>query len=208
MQAQSVLDRVRDMLHDPDGDVWPDQDLMPWLNEGVRAIAEKAPHLFNREVAIELAAGSFQQEVPATIARLYWLVSSSTGRALRPSTTRMLDSFMPNWRNDAAESDIKTYVLEGETSRTFLVWPKLTVPADVIAVACVLPDEIDSFDDDLPVPDFYADALPDYILSCLYRSDGELADPVRADQHLARFVARVTGTSADDQTKGGGNGGA
>jgi hypothetical protein len=60
MQAQAVIDRVRQLLNSDDETRWSNEELVGWLNDAQTAIAEARPEACVKTATLTLGRGTRQ----------------------------------------------------------------------------------------------------------------------------------------------------
>jgi len=211
--VQSVLDRVQTTLQDTTGVRWPvTGELVLWINDAQREIALLKPDASAVNETITLVDGT-KQSIPSTGNRLLRVVrnmsAASDGvgrRSVRIVSREILDAQTPDWHDPSVPGDaahgsiIKHYVYDEADPRSFYVYPGVaaTFPAYIEIVYSANPATVGE-NDDLTIPDLYANAVMNYVLYMAYMKDAEYAgNNQRAASHYQLFTTSVTGKGQVD----------
>ena len=179
MQALDILNRARRQLHDlsdqNDNPLvgvyrWPEDELLLYINDGMREVAMHRPDSAAKEVEIVLAASS-RQAIGDGYVRLIEVIKNAPpngNRAIRVTQRDDLDRWVPDWHSVTGNTTmgITNYVYDERDPRAFWVYPK-PAAADswkVRAVCTKLPTVVTAADDDLDTHDIYMNPLLNYVL--------------------------------------------
>lgn len=211
VSVQSVIDRVQTTLQDTTGIRWPVTDeLVLWVNDAQREIALLKPDASAKNETITLDSGT-KQSIPSTGNRLLRAVrnmsaaSNGTGkRSVRLVSREILDAQTPDWHDptvsgDAAHTSIvKHYIYDEQNPRNFYVYPGVSGSAYLEIVFSANPNTV-ALNDNLDVPDVFANAIMNYVLYMAYMKDAEYAgNSQRAANHYQLFTTSVTGKGQID----------
>lgn len=211
VSVQSVIDRVQTTLQDTTGIRWPvAAELVLWINDAQREIALLKPDASATNATITLVTGT-KQSIPSAGNRLLRVVrnmsaaSGGTGkRSIRLVSREILDAQTPNWHDptvtgDAAHTSVvKHYMYDEQDPRNFYVYPGVSGSSYVEIVYSANPSTV-GINDNLSIPDIYANAVMNYALYMAYMKDAEYAgNSQRAANHYQLFTASVTGKAQID----------
>lgn len=211
VSVQSVIDRVQTTLQDTTGIRWPVTDeLVLWVNDAQREIALLKPDASAKNETVTLDSGT-KQSIPSTGNRLLRAVrnmsaaSNGTGkRSVRLVSREILDAQTPDWHDptvsgDAAHTSIvKHYIYDEQNPRNFYVYPGVSGSAYLEIVFSANPNTV-ALNDNLDVPDVFANAIMNYVLYMAYMKDAEYAgNSQRAANHYQLFTTSVTGKGQID----------
>lgn len=210
--VQSVIDRVQTTLQDTTGIRWPVVgELVLWVNDAQREIALLKPDASAVNATITLVAGT-KQSIPNAGNRLLKAVrnmssgeGTATGkRAVRLVGREVLDAQTPDWHDSLVTGDaahgsvVKHYIYDEANPRNFYVYPGVTTGAFLEIIYSSNPATVDQ-NDDLTIPDIFANAVMNYVLYMAYMKDAEYAGNAgRAQTHFQLFGASVTGKGQVD----------
>lgn len=211
VSVQSVIDRVQTTLQDTTGVRWPVVgELVLWINDAQREIALLKPDASAKNTTSTLVDGT-KQDVPTDGNRLLRAVrnmsaaSGGTGkRSVRLVQREVLDAQTPDWHDptvtgDAAHTNIvKHYIYDEQNPRNFYVYPGVSGNAYLEIIYSANPSTVGQ-NDNLDIPDIYANAVMNYVLYMAYMKDAEYAgNNQRAASHFQIFTTSVTGKGQVD----------
>jgi hypothetical protein len=209
--VQSVIDRAQTVLQDTTGVRWPVVgELVLWVNDAQREIALLKPDASAQNDTVTLVAGT-KQTIPSTGNRLLKAVrnmSASSGgagrRAVRLVDREVLDAQTPDWHDPSVSGDaahasvIQHYIYDESNPRNFYVYPGVSGSAYLEIIYSANPTIVGQ-NDNLSIPDIFANAIMNYVLYMAYMKDAEFAgNAQRASNHYQVFTASVTGKAQID----------
>lgn len=197
--AQSVIKAVVTELQDATSVRWPIPELVGYLNDGQREIANLRPDMMVTDGSMALAAGA-KQSLPSTWSKLIDIQRNTGGskNAVRLINREILDAQIQGWQGLTGVTDIKHYMYDVRDPRVFWVYPPAAASgASLEGTGAVTPTDVTvpgngtTFVDvtgNISVPDEAGNALREYVLFRAYNKDAEYAsDPARADRKYAAF---------------------
>jgi len=197
--AQSIVKRAATILKDETAIRWPADELVGWLIDFERALAEYRPDAFATVEPVALLGG-VQQVLPTTCARLIDIPSNTAGTmaAISKADRAELDAVEPGWRAGAQVAAIQHYMHDTRTPLLFEVYPpailgtQVNVEFSKYPAALTVPaagSDYTAVTGDLHAPDRYADAALDYVLYRAFSKDSELTvNAARAQTHYQAFA--------------------
>ena len=182
MLCSAILARVRKKLNDPNATAWTDSsDLIPALNEALQALVSYRPDAASYTAMMLLVAGT-RQTIPSDGVRLLKVIRtrgqsglSDAGRAIRKADMLVQDALIPDWHETTGQTVIDEYFYDSITPKDFYVYPPAPVSPVIgvdISYVRVLPT-ISASTDLLPVDDYFAPALQEWMLYSIMGSDDE-----------------------------------
>lgn len=211
VSVQSIVDRVQITLQDTTGVRWPvTSELVLWVNDAQREIALFKPDASAKNTTVTLVAGT-KQAIPNDGNRLLRVVRNmsaavdGTGaRAVRIVDREVLDAQSPTWHDPTVTGDaahgaiVKHYIYDDSNPTNFYVYPGVTGSAFVEIIYSANPVSVTQ-NDNLDIPDIYANAVVNYVLYSAYMKDAEYAgNSQRAANHYQLFMSSITGKSQID----------
>lgn len=173
--------------------VW---EIVTYLNDGLRKIAEVRPDAVATTAAAHALAAGVTQGLPSGGFKLLEVLANKDGAAVTPVDRKILDACEPGWRaltgvqavlhcifdpREPATWECYPPAASGATVRVrYAAYPQaVTVPADT-----AVPNDVSG---NVPLPDLFINALREYVLFRLKSKDAEFAPGVvaAAQQHLA-----------------------
>lgn len=182
MLCSVILARIRKKLNDPNATAWTDNsDLIPALNEALQALISYRPDAASYTTMMLLVAGT-HQTLPSDGVRLLKVIRnrgvsglSDAGRAIRKADMLVQDALIPDWHTTTGQTTIDEYFYDSITPKDFYVYPPAAVSPIIgidISYVRVLPT-ITAGSDTLPVDDYFAPALQEWMLYSLWCGDDE-----------------------------------
>jgi len=182
MLCSAILARVRKKLNDPNATAWTDNsDLIPALNEALQALISYRPDAASFTTMMLLVAGT-RQTLPSDGVRLLKVIRnrgqnglSDAGRAIRKADMLVQDALIPDWHETTGQTVVDEYFYDSITPKDFYVYPPAPVSPVIgvdISYVRVLPT-ITAGTDTLPVDDYFAPAIQEWMLYSIMGSDDE-----------------------------------
>lgn len=182
MLCSAILARVRKKLNDPNATAWTDSsDLIPALNEALQALISYRPDAASYTTMMLLVAGT-RQTIPSDGVRLLKVIRnrgasglSDAGKAIRKADMLVQDALIPDWHTETGQTTIDEYFFDPITPKEFYVYPPAAVSPIIgidISYVRVLPT-ITAGTDTLPVDDYFAPAIQEWMLYSIMGSDDE-----------------------------------
>jgi len=182
MLCSAILSRIRKKLNDPNATTWTDNsDLIPALNEALQALISYRPDAASYTAMMLLVAGT-RQTLPSDGVRLLKVIRnrgvsglSSAGRAIRKADMLVQDALIPDWHETTGQTVVDEYFYDSITPKDFYVYPPAPVSPVIgvdISYVRVLPT-ITAGTDTLPVDDYFAPAIQEWMLYSIMGSDDE-----------------------------------
>ena len=182
MLCSAILSRIRKKLNDPNATAWTDNsDLIPALNEALQALISYRPDAASYTTMMLLVAGT-RQTLPSDGVRLLKVIRnrgvsglSDAGRAIRKADMLVQDALIPDWHETTGQTVIDEYFYDSITPKEFYVYPPAPVSPVIgvdISYVRVLPT-ITAGTDTLPVDDYFAPAIQEWMLYSIMGSDDE-----------------------------------
>lgn len=205
--AQSLLYKAQTLLLDETGVRWSDDELLGWLNDGQKEIAQARPDLFTVTGNITCVEGT-RQSIPAgatkllRVTRNMGLDGATPGRAIRPASMALLDASVPNWHSRTPSAEITNMVTDSASPRVFYVCPPAVAGTRLEAEWGTSSVDVPAATGDITVDDTFGPALVDYMCFRAYSKDQDLGGATqRAAAHYQLFKsALATRAGADSVT--------
>ena len=178
LTVQDLFDRVRDITQDLSGVRWSDDELMRWVNDGQRAVANLVPGATAKGQDFDVSAGSRQvltDDSDFTDAeRLLSVVGNAAGDygPIRLVEREALDNNKPDWRKPVTVSQatgsrgFENYVFDADDPLAFYLYPApiAAITSAVHVIYSAKPSELSAKTAALSIRDVYANAVIDYML--------------------------------------------
>lgn len=214
MQAKDILESASITLLDPTHVRWPLTELLFYLNKGLKALALDKPNAVTQTVELSLAAGTIQdlEAMDPNYISLVRVLRNQNGAAITPVSRTMLDVIMPGWQDTGvvpANAQVEHVIQDVADPRSFHVYPANDGNGVIEAVVSVIPDPIpaaadltnlDTYDQDVPVPSIFENALTDYVLYRAFAKDSDdPANAARSQSHYVMYGSQIGKKLATDQ---------
>lgn len=195
MTPNTIIAQARTILSDTDTDLqrYSPDDLLGYVNDGLKEMVTIRPELFSTIGDYTCVAGQCEQslriEDAATLIEVLCIHGST---ALTPFDLPVMDAFNPGWRADTAGAAQQWARFSNDPLR-FYVYPKAPT-GQVLDVRYIRLPAIYGADEVITeVPEIYAPALADYVIYRAESRDDEHVNSNRAAQFFQSFVAKVKG---------------
>lgn len=193
--AAALIDLATGLLEDPGNDVWGRTELLGYLNDALKALAEKLPGEFVQIAVLTLAAGT-KQTVPAGTVGIIRPVGNIDatetvrGRVIRPVDKALLDAGAPSWMT-ATPGVTRQLAISPSSDSDFWVSPPAVAGAKIEAEVEVDPT-VASQSSTLEVDAKYHPALVDYVVFRALSKDSEYAVDGKAAAFFEKFLNAVS----------------
>lgn len=196
--GQTIVNKCEILLMDESNTHWSENELLEYLNEGMRAVVREKPDA-NPNTASALMASGFWQSLPSGS---ILLLDVTHNMGITPGSTRgtpvtiverkWLDMAIPTWTTDTASATAKHIIYDPKSNpKKFMVYPQGNGAGYIELVTAVLPTAI-AIGANIGLGDEYADILIDYIM---FRALSKNADYVksaeRAMAHYNNFLMQL-----------------
>ena len=196
--AQSIILDVQIALLDVSGTRWPATELVKYLHDGQRAIAQMRPDTTATVVTFTPAAAGARHTLPAAAASLIDIPRNAgvRKRAITKVDQVLLDATVRDWQGMAPAADIQHFMHDLREPRAFLTYPpaattaalELVYSAYPAATATASGPAAATVSGNIDLPDEWANPLLNYVLYRAYSKDAEVAGNAQlAASHLALF---------------------
>ena len=188
LQGQHILSRVQNILQDNTSVRWTQGELLDYLNDGQREIANLRPDSTATHSNVSLSTGT-EQSIPTDGLRLIKLVRNMSGtgtdatgaRAIRVVTEDALNSTQPSWHDPTVTGDathgteVKHYIFDTNDPRKYYEYPGVAGSAYVEVVYSKNPTNLSAVTDLIQVDDVFANPLINFVLYRAFLKDSEYA---------------------------------
>lgn len=201
IKVGEVVTRVSRLLVDESGISWTQDDLIDYLNDGIKELIVVKPDASTITESLLLVQGT-KQTVPAgryqliDVTRNMGLNGSTPGRAITSIAIEELDNEDPDWHLASNEKAVVEHYIYNRHSdrKCFYVYPpQPSAPEQVEIVASAIPDGKLDLQDTLPVDDIYVPALRNYMMSVAYAKDAKDITHQAKSISFYNMFAQLTG---------------
>lgn len=171
-----------------------DDELVEFFNDGVKALCQVRPDLFQVIGDMVCVPGACEQALAFTDAQaLVDVLCIHDGAAITPFDMQAMDLFNPSWRTDTAGPATQWSRKPNDPLR-FFIYPKAPAEAQTIDLMYVrIPTTLAIDDTITEVPSNLFPALVDYIVYRVESADDEHVVSERAAQHYKTFLTLAKG---------------
>lgn len=200
-QVTDIVWRVRQLIHDSAGARWTDDEMLRWINDGLRELVLLKPSANAQRVTLNLVAGSVQ-ELPTGGMQLIRITHNTSGNAIRICDQDRLDATAPSWRADPETGTVVHYMYSDESPYEFQVYPPNDGTGRVEASVAMEPTQVTAMGQANPLADIYIPALTDYLIYRAYSKHSKHAgNEQRAMNAYGRF-AQALGVRRTNEIEG------
>jgi len=208
----NLLARIEATLQDTANVRWTEAELLNYINDAQREIANIIPGSTAVHANVQLATGT-KQSIPTNGLKLisvirnmsgYWDAATG-GRAIRLVAWDILDTQDPDWHNPTVTGDAthgtipKHFLFDEDDPLNYYVYPGVAGNAYIELVYSQRPTDLANASALIAVPDNYSNALIDYALFRAFTKDAEFAgNSQRAGTHYQLFAVSVSGKAQID----------
>lgn len=206
--VEQLLERVKaTLLEDGSDPFWSDQEIVDYLNEGVRFVISQKPSAFTVQDNIPLVAG-YKQEIPDEWSELVDAVANHGGRAVTMIDREFLDQFDPEWTSATASNTIKHVMYDKKDRKWFYVYPPATAAAVLTLKGVMIPDTMNTDSDNLfPLNDIYDVPVMYYALAQCYAKNAIRGDVAKYGDYMNKATQWLSGRlTAQSENQGGQDG--
>jgi hypothetical protein len=177
--AQQLISLASIVLNDTENVRWTSDELLGWLNDGLRALVTLRPDQGSTSTVLSLAVGS-EQSLPSGGLKLLDIIRNMgvsglvPGTIVRETDRKMLDAVSPGWHASTVATDIANYCYDPITPTVFYVYPPSDGTGKIECIYAKMPGAI-SLSSTIPVNDRFSTALVNYMLYRSYAKDSEEA---------------------------------
>jgi hypothetical protein len=181
MLCSVILQNVNFVLDDPNDVKYSLTQKIAAINSALQALVSYRPDAASYTTMMLLVAGT-RQTIPSDGVRLLKVIRnrgqrglSDAGRAIRKADMLVQDALIPDWHETTGQTTIDEYFYDSITPKDFYVYPPAPVSPVIgvdISYVRVLPT-ITAGSDTLPVDDYFAPALQEWMLYSLWCGDDE-----------------------------------
>ncbi|SMB81404.1 hypothetical protein SAMN05660772_01837 [Pasteurella testudinis DSM 23072] len=192
IKVTELINRAKITAQDVDFVQWPESEWLTWYNECLLALASARSDAGAETRTVTLVAGS-RQTIPSDSNKLIEVVrNDSTGRAIRLLDRKVLDEQNPLWHKETGPEP-KYYTYDPNIPTTYYVFPGVTTTTHKIDVVIAKsPTPADSVESEVPVEDWFAPAIVDYILYRAYLKNAEYTNDLTRSEYFRRsFYERL-----------------
>lgn len=206
MLCSVILQNVNFVLDDPNNTKFSLTQKIAAINSALQALISYRPDAASYTTMMLLVAGT-RQTLPSDGVRLLKVIRnrgqsglSDAGRAIRKADMLVQDALIPDWHETTGQTTIDEYFYDSITPKDFYVYPPAPVSPVIgvdISYVRVLPT-ITAGTDTLPVDDYFAPAIQEWMLYSLWCGDDQNPNYAVARSHQSTFFQLLQIKAASD----------
>lgn len=206
MLCSVILQNVNFVLDDPNNTKFSLTQKIAAINSALQALISYRPDAASYTTMMLLVAGT-RQTLPSDGVRLLKVIRnrgqsglSDAGRAIRKADMLVQDALIPDWHETTSQTTIDEYFYDSITPKDFYVYPPAPVSPVIgvdISYVRVLPT-ITAGTDTLPVDDYFAPAIQEWMLYSLWCGDDQNPNYAVARSHQSTFFQLLQIKAASD----------
>ena len=195
MLCSVILQNVNFALDDPNDVKYSLPQKIAAINSALQALVSYRPDAASYTAMMLLVAGT-RQTLPSDGVRLLKVIRnrgvsglSDAGRAIRKADMLVQDALIPDWHETTGQTVVDEYFYDSITPKDFYVYPPAPVSPVIgvdISYVRVLPT-ITAGTDTLPVDDYFAPAIQEWMLYSLWCGDDQNPNYAVARSHQSTF---------------------
>lgn len=206
MLCSVILQNVNFVLDDPNNTKFSLTQKIAAINSALQALVSYRPDAASYTTMMLLVAGT-RQTLPSDGVRLLKVIRnrgqsglSDAGRAIRKADMLVQDALIPDWHETTGQTVVDEYFYDSITPKDFYVYPPAPVSPVIgvdISYVRVLPT-ITAGTDTLPVDDYFAPAIQEWMLYSLWCGDDQNPNYAVARSHQSTFFQLLQIKAASD----------
>lgn len=206
MLCSVILQNVNFVLDDPNNTKFSLTQKIAAINSALQALVSYRPDAASYTTMMLLVAGT-RQTLPSDGVRLLKVIRnrgqsglSDAGRAIRKADMLVQDALIPDWHETTGQTVVDEYFYDSITPKDFYVYPPAPVSPVIgvdISYVRVLPT-ITAGTDTLPVDDYFAPAIQEWMLYSLWCGDDQNPNYAVASSHQSTFFQLLQIKAASD----------
>lgn len=171
---------------------WGVPELIRWINEAMGAICTARPDAFAHIDSFACDAGTLQQLPNGSVTLLDVtrnLASDGVtpGRAIRITDRKSIDDADPDWHTRTPAVVLRHFMYDPRVPRAFYVYPPAVAGTKIEVKHVVLPADVTSEADNIPIGREYTGPLVNYIVARANMKDSEFSSASAAAAYTQAF---------------------
>jgi hypothetical protein len=185
--AATILDSASTTLLDTAHRTWPEDELIGYLNEALRATAFVKPDIYTLEIPFALAAGIIQTLPADGTALIDVPRNSPAGRVVTQVDKSLQDEAYRFWPSATQEPTVEHFTADPRNPLRFSVFPPNDGTGVVDLVYGAVPPQINYAAEEMSVPDSYEHILVNFVLGKAYEKNTKRQDLTKASGYIAQW---------------------
>lgn len=200
--ASTIIYDAQVELQDTTGVRWPATELLGYMHEGQRAIAQKRPDQTATTLTFAPSTPGHRHTLPPQAASLIDIPRNALGRkrAITKVDQVLLDATVRDWYSMSPAAEVLHFMYDLREPRVFLTYPPAAPTAAIEIVYSAYPAstaaaqgaEASTVTGDIDLPDQWSAALLHYVLFRAWRKDSEFGgNAALSKSHYDLFRAEL-----------------
>jgi hypothetical protein len=194
MLAKELLSKLGTALNDAGHVRWSVATLLEYITDAQRYTVLLRPDAYSKVEAVQLAANSTRQTIPAGAVRFLGVVRNmgldgqTPGLPVTLTQRDALDEANSGWHTEGGSLVIDHYVFNEDTPAVYYVTPPPAAGVHVELEYAASPATLASEDDLLALDDTWSEPLREYVLYLCYTNNAtDSQERSRAEWHLQKY---------------------
>lgn len=211
LKPSTIIDDVQDDLNDTSGATWDDSDMVRYINQALRTLANVRPDAFAVTSVVTLSTGT-KQTIPASSFMLLDCVrnmgsdGATPGYPITHVSREDLDSINRSWHKGTGKSYIEHYHYDPMVDRgVYYVYPfkasASTVQIEIVsaAVYTAVTTANQTTNLDYPTDNRYEQPIKDWMMRCALLKETSAASVEKARAFEQSFFMQLGLKTKQDQ---------
>nr|WP_278422993.1 DUF6682 family protein [Brucella anthropi] len=209
VKANEIMRKALTLLVDPEAVRWPYPELADWINSAIAAILIAKPSASTETRIVNLVAGT-RQKLPDDGdtspfmfmgARRNINADGTPGKVITSVSLNQMDMADPDWHSARRKrAVVQHFLFDEHVPEEYYVYPYNDGTGRIEAVFAIMPpkieatgepDDIDSYDQDVGLPEPYSEPIIDYVCYRAQSKDSTGGDAGRAVAHYQAFAQAI-----------------
>lgn len=191
-----IVTRAGNLLLDDSHVRWGVPELIRWINEAIGAILAMRPEALSTASILALKGGTLQRlpdgsAILLDVTRNISPDESTPGRAIRVTDRKSIDDANPDWHTIAPSTVIRHFMFDPRVPKEFYVYPPAVNGTKVEVKHAVLPPEVTSESDTIPIGPEYVGPIVNYVCYRCNLKDSEYANAQVGQLYYQAFMASL-----------------
>lgn len=189
--TQTLVNRAEVLLHDTANAHWSEAELLGFLNDGQRLIAQRVPTANVKTAEVTLVAGS-AQALPSDGLLLLDVPQNKTGQFILRTDFKAAVAYNMGATPPTATAVVEEFWYNPQTPKEWWCYPPNVGNGKVVMRYSAVPADVD-IKGTIIIGDEWSTALVDYVMFRALSKEKQTKDTVRADLYLASFNSSIGG---------------
>jgi len=187
LSTLDLVDSVATTLLDPLHDTWSFDELVGYLNEGLRATASVKPDMYIIEEFVTPTAG-IVQTLPLGTVGLFDITHNADGRVVTLVDKALLEEANRFWPRATQQAQVEHYTADPRDPRRFTVFPPNNGAGSIWVIRGAVPPVLTgSSGEELVVSETYQNILANFMLHKAYAKNTKRQDLAKSGSYYSMW---------------------